>query len=255
MSPNSINSSKKFSYKTCQNDFDNEKSLGLVKFVYKRGTDYTDGCTGTLISDNVILTAARCLSEEIHQFHVKKHMSIIPRRNMDLILHPDYKPESHGNIADIALIKIKNISENQFDIWGFWDLRYHSQPICLPIDNTKSLNQPFDIDKIERKVSIFNSDKCNEINVTKGIDKNLSFYKNKGNTQIIHCTDPAGYVPEDISGTAVLVKNGNIPIIYGILTFSGIKTDPLPIIFIDIRPYLGWIIENIEKLQEVEEYL
>ncbi|XP_070502802.1 trypsin-3-like [Chironomus tepperi] len=225
----------------------NDKSFN-VRLVY--GND-SYGCTGTILADNAIVTSAHCVIDELDEL-VEIHLGgtsannykdiiRIPRKDFDITVHPEYEFENLENIADLAVIKLKE------------KLTFSSaiQPIGLPIDELKlphvfrmnvwESNITFNMDKTDRRVTLYNSEKCHYIYMTKGGERDLKFYKNDTKEQIIFCADPKGYVPQGNSGTAVFVRKGNKTIAYGLLSFGGSPKVQLPIVLVDLRIHIDWI--------------
>ncbi|KAL7023539.1 hypothetical protein ACKWTF_012664 [Chironomus riparius] len=171
-------------------------------------------------------------------------MIIIPRSEFDPIIHPEFVAENRENNADIAILKLKKPIK----------FSKYVHPICLPIDENylpEHFTMSFwtneavnSMDRNERLIESVDSDKCHEIYLTKGGERNLQFNKDGIKEQVIFCAN-SGYVPKGNSGGVATYKKRDTSIAYGILSMGSSKKFSLPSVFIDIRAYRNWIFNNI----------
>ncbi|KAH8313404.1 hypothetical protein KR067_005432, partial [Drosophila pandora] len=224
-------------------------------------------CSGSLITENHILTAAHCIVQQPdviavrmgeHDLETERDCAVLGGTKVvcqeyedyeveDIRVHPNYV---HGQINyDIAVIKVKGIIRP----------KSHIKPICLPIEEKSqelSYNQDFYIAGWGR------TDKTDEPSVLqkaiiqrKGLDECRQFYGNDevNDNHICATGSELKHTCQGDSGGPVFIKhrfkNSFRFVQYGIVSFGEKRcgqNQNQPGLFANVLDMLPWITQNLQ---------
>ncbi|XP_050544251.1 transmembrane protease serine 9-like [Daktulosphaira vitifoliae] len=218
-------------------------------------------CSGTLISDRYVVTAAQCVVGGIGQ----KKLSVVRLGELDLnsdisdgaspidvpvekvLIHEEYNSRTHAN--DIAVLKLKNsISFNSL-----------IQPICLPISSdlrtkkfvksilkiagwgTTSYRGSQNTRLMEAPVSVFDNVECQDVYANKSIvidERNVCAGDKNGQTDSCR-GDSGGPMVVEVKAQHYLI---------GVVSFGVKCGDPnFPGVYSRIAYFVDWIVKTMNS--------
>lgn len=200
-------------------DWENYKSIVHLK------TDLNDelvNCTGTIISKNIILTAAHCVynqklnikAKSAKIFFRQDNNKFLEYKSINIKIHPEYLTNNNKRY-DIGLIKIKN-----------------NNTISNEMNNNSYVELIEDLGNRGIQIIGYPADKINESTITLWSDKGIVFSEENGILSYKIDTTSGQ------SGAPILLENGNV---VGIHTSGNKKINYGVHITKDI---LKWIVEN-----------
>jgi hypothetical protein len=98
---------------TSDDSVENPRFTVDVMHYFNNISDAVQRCTGTIISDNRILTTASCvLVEKTKQIAIQSFIGGTRERvnTRNVFIHPDYKPSQHRE-ANVAVVEVCNAIE------------------------------------------------------------------------------------------------------------------------------------------------
>ena len=225
--------------------------------VYVMNLDLMKGCTGTIISERHVLTAAHCLTEKQDTRKLFVFLdqgcdreSLFAGRQLRVrksYRHSDYRSQTGGN--DVGILHLdRPLSFNQ-----------SFMPICLMSDpdagirfrsNRRNDDVPFDNLVVSgwgftnRGRHLIDNGCLNEVDLAPVSDKECSRYYNDINSQLTFCAGGKGNICNGDSGGPLMTRRNGLVYLAGITSFGrtdcGVATRQ-PAGFERIPPHYDWI--------------
>lgn len=239
--------------------------MSLIAYETNEGLDFR--CSGTVLNERYILTAAHCLQNLTFIGVRLGEYDISKKRDCDVIkgfcsppvqdfyienirVHPGYDPSTFNN--DLALIRLATSA----------NLTYvNVKPICLPIDDSLNLDGKFAVitgwgvtnagqkspKLLKTSVPVISNEECQKI-----------YYDYASITKKQICA--GGYLGRDSCGgdsggplQYVTMVNGISRFVqYGIVSYGPKQCgiDGQPGVYTKISEYIDWILENLEPFED-----
>ncbi|XP_068233868.1 mite allergen Der p 3-like isoform X3 [Palaemon carinicauda] len=222
-------------------------------------------CSGAIIADRYVITAAHCLMESSSSGNIANSedikIRILSQHDLNstyeasvkrLVVHEDYRHENRSN--DLALVQLKTPLKWATDgavrpVRPLKSATYGAvRPVCLPADDDKTQGSNILVGWGARNESTFSLDPSEESNVTIVSFCNGNHLTGTKNTDNIIC-GIQGDGDEDPcygdSGSPLAVKKGLTHTIVGVVSFDiGCGMLKTPVVYTSVGNYLQWIVEN-----------
>ncbi|CAO1420259.1 unnamed protein product [Diamesa tonsa] len=229
--------SLKFFHSNC------EDGLPTIFMLYGRNDTHTMlVCSGTLINSVYILTAAHCINDDSNsQVFAKIHGSDTEFKISKHYIFPGFANNETHRMNDVGLFRLEEAIDTSI-----------VKTVCLGTRNKDLKKETFTISGYDRDTksikqattSFYDNDDCKSYLDTNQFEHTISF------DESFCYDDTLGHVPNFVSGSPIMVKEGNKYYQYGIATLGAIERSDkeiTPAISPKLSIYQGWIIKAVTE--------